>query len=555
MQYADAMQMRTYLVGRNEWLMGGSQTHSSSTGPAGYASSSTGAAGPGCSGPSSPVTPSGPAPIVFTDFTQPLVVSFPATSYILPSEKASLETIVRNLQRDGSVDDSRLIRPGTDSWTSLRGWSDLTLHTHLDPCVHRVVGLTCENGRVTGIWMFGAGGPTFTGPVDPEWGSFEKMRMLELGNNNLQGAVPQAICNATSLLMLGLESQTDGVRANVQQGLTSLPECIGDLPMLIFTANANLLTNLPATLSSARGLQFLIMDHNKLAALPAGFTQNLQGLLQINLAFNPTLIVPLPSFNGWSNLTQLDANNCGFFGPIPTGALDGLANVVGMNLAVNQLSGPLPMMVGAASLVTITLDHNSFDGGIPLSWQLLSKVTTIRLHSNRLSGPMAPLGQMLAAQSIWLQDNLIYTPTKNGITDGGLLISQMSGTNLQELILDNNNITGIWTGGRWEGTRMAVYPRAFDHRRLHFALMSPIPSLSRSACPSSQLQDSLPREQRPRKPPNRYVVDLRPIVDAHQQQAGRLPPAESAHLQHLRGFDWQPGSAELAPPGLDGPDE
>jgi hypothetical protein len=465
MQYADALRFRTYLTGRNAWLQA-QKIHSSFSGAsipvttdsstgasAMFASSSTGVSGGGSSLPacpvcncSAPLTPSGPAAPSFSDFSEPLVVSFPASGPIVSEEHEALKTIVRNLQAIGKVVDSALNRTGADGWTSLRGWSDLVSSPTLDPCLHRVVGLTCEDGHVVAIWVFGAGGPVFHGPFDQAWGSFPKLRSMELSNNNLQGAVSDALCSLISLQVLGLDRQGDGVRVEVPQGLTSLPECLGNLPIMFLTASTNLITNMPHTLSSANGLQSMVLDHNLLSVLPRNFSTALSGIQSLDMSFNPLLAIAPPSFKGWSNLTDLIVSHCNLTGPIDPDAFDGASSLVQVDMSFNSITGTLPNFVGCDSLVTIALNNNEFGGGIPVEWEQLDTAVNIRLQFNQLSAPMSSLSRMVRAQSIWLNNNRIYTtPVARG--DGGALIAAMCPNNIVELNLDWNNITGSWQSG------------------------------------------------------------------------------------------------------------
>lgn len=167
--------------------------------------------------------------------------------------------------------------------------------------------------------VFGVNGPIFAGAVDPAWGNLTHLRGVELSNNNFQGALPTEWCALTHLRVFGMDRQSDGVRVNVRQGITQLPECIGNLPLIFLSLSTNLVSNFPATLSSANGLRVLVLDHNSLQFLPTDFSTNLIGLFQLDITFNPSLGGPPPSFRGWSNVSYLQAHHCGFTGGLTGG--------------------------------------------------------------------------------------------------------------------------------------------------------------------------------------------------------------------------------------------
>ena len=157
MSYADAQRWREYLLGRYAWLRG--------------------------------------EPVDGTiDYSQHLIVSFPATGRLVPAEKAALRTIAENL--------ADLKSPAYLEWQSnsdLQSWGSLIDNPDADPCLQRIMGLTCEDGHVTSVWIPGFGDPGFIGQLHPAWGSFPHLRMLDLAVQNFYGPMPDTICQLTSL--------------------------------------------------------------------------------------------------------------------------------------------------------------------------------------------------------------------------------------------------------------------------------------------------------------------------------------------------------------------
>lgn len=125
MQFADAARWRAYLTARDDWLIAqnntaGIDTSSSSTGPADFASSSSGMAGPGCPvcncSAQSPAGPSG-------DWSEPLIVSFPATGPLHPQHRDTLHQIVSNLMQADPV--NGVVDSLSGTYTALRGWTTI----------------------------------------------------------------------------------------------------------------------------------------------------------------------------------------------------------------------------------------------------------------------------------------------------------------------------------------------------------------------------------------------------------------------------------------------
>ena len=237
----------------------------------------------------------------------------------------------------------------------------------LDPCLNRVVGLWCVDGFVRHLWLFAYNGPTFSGALDPLWGQLTSLVGMELSYNNFQGDLSEAFCNLTSLRVLVLDREPIREMQSAQR-ITALPDCMGMLPLTYFSASTNLIGTFPSTFSSARGLRVLGMSNNKLARLPADFSTQLAGLVQLDLSFNPLLNVSVPSLQGWSNLTSLLLNDCAFNGELPAGVFDSMPSLATVDISNNNaIVGPLPSFIGAIALREAALQNNAFTGPIPQS--------------------------------------------------------------------------------------------------------------------------------------------------------------------------------------------
>ena len=258
--------------------------------------------------------------------------------------------------------------------------------------------------------------------------------------------------------MFDINSQTDGVRTDVRQGITSLPDCLGRVPLVWFSASNNIITSdIPSTLNAslaagAEGsLKALQLDGNLISRLPADFSSRFQGLTQLWLRSNPITGV-FPSFKGFKNLqdvgTQrgLTIDHCELTGPMPADAFDGVALLATIDVSFNKITGPLPTMAVATptNLNKIVMNNNAFTGGVPNSWTTLTSVTEVHLQRNALTGPTSSLSGMLSVAILDASWNLIVNnPGKNF----GETLAAMCSNAIVDLNLEHNQLSGMWAGG------------------------------------------------------------------------------------------------------------
>ena len=156
-------------------------------------------------------------------------------------------------------------------WSHNDGW--LTTGT---PCSW--YGVTCVN---FGHWVGGLdlGNNQLSGAIPPALGNLAKLMLLNLVNNQLSGAIPSALGNLTELSDLHLSgNQLSG----------AIPPELGNLPNLqwLYLSGNQLSGAIPSALGNLTKLQGLILSSNQLSgALP----RSLMNLHLINfLHYNNT---------------------------------------------------------------------------------------------------------------------------------------------------------------------------------------------------------------------------------------------------------------------------
>ena len=154
----------------------------------------------------------------------------------------------------------------------------------------------------------------------------------------------------------------------------------------------------------------------------------------LNLAQNQ-LTGPIPSELGnLSNLHELSLYRNQLVGEVPTG-ISGLSDLVVLSLEFNRLTGPIPPELGnLANLLWLGLSGNQLVGEIPPELGGLANLGHLALDLNQLTGEIPPeLGELANLRSMALAGNRLSGPIPQEI--GAL-------THLVDLDLHDNRFSG-----------------------------------------------------------------------------------------------------------------
>ncbi|KAI8832274.1 hypothetical protein BJ741DRAFT_667291 [Chytriomyces cf. hyalinus JEL632] len=184
---------------------------------------------------------------------------------------------------------------------------------------------------------------------------------VELGSTNLRGTLPD------------FSKLTEMVRFRVESNLLygSIPSSIGSLTkMTLIDIGLNGLTGeIPASISNMVALEELYIGYNKLVGgIPSSIASLAPSLRIINMADN-NLTGPLPTEWGTlSLLTQLHLQDNQFTGTIPS-QYGRLFNMFDFELSNNKISGPIPSeLLALPSDAYLIFDGNQLSGSLAPEW-------------------------------------------------------------------------------------------------------------------------------------------------------------------------------------------
>ncbi|CAM6047045.1 unnamed protein product [Sphagnum compactum] len=199
-----------------------------------------------------------------------------------------------------------------------------------------------------------------TGTIPSAIGNLIDLVHLFLSTNKLKGTIPSTIGNLKKLQTLSLgENRITG----------SIPSSLGDIgPSLTYIdfGSASLSGSIPDSLYQLTNLNALFLIHNHMSGPLSPLIGNLAQLEDLEISTNE-FSGPLPSTLGkLSKLSVLDLSNNKFSGSMPASIGD-IVNLGDLNLANNRLTGIIPPMWNTqlANLDGISLNRNFLSGPIP----------------------------------------------------------------------------------------------------------------------------------------------------------------------------------------------
>ncbi|KAM5587930.1 hypothetical protein ABKV19_006401 [Rosa sericea] len=263
-----------------------------------------------------------------------------------------------------------------------------------------------------------------------EIGNLDKLEKLWVQSNSLQGHLPVALFNMSSLTTLTLDGN------NLSGSLTNnihLP----NIEVLLLSHN-NFDGPIPSTLWQCKQLLNLSLKNNHFSGSISNSIGNLTNIKIILLGYNNLTGTIPPKIGHLPNLQMLSLGQNNLNGVIPSSILN-MSTIRIISLVDNQLSGSLPTNIGLGlpNLQKLFLGNNKLNGVIPKSISNISELTKLDLGINSFSGFIpSQLCALTKLQMLILRQNNL---TIDSSTQQVNLLSCLANLrNLTEIYLSEN---------------------------------------------------------------------------------------------------------------------
>ena len=406
-------------------------------------------------------------PLVFWGVTGDMSVTAQFDAYVPSSERTALIAFYN--------------ATGGDAWNNNWGWKNppLAPDGFAEPGTEPGwAGVDVQGDHVVGLNL---GGNNLTGALPPEMADLTELSYLHLWSNLLSGPLPDWLGSLVHLGSIDFSNnQFSGLIPDSMQNLLNLvsinvqynqlngpvPAWFGSLPNLQYLRLIyNQFTGaIPPELGDLANLQHLYLEHNQLTGGIPPELGNLSQLQYLYLNNNQLTGGIPPELGQLGQLVELRLENNPLGGGIP-GQLGNLGNLRYLQLSDNQLGGGIPWEIGnLVQIQQLYLFNNQLNGWLPDSLQNCSQLDTIQLYGNQFSGPVpAWLGNLTHLQYLNLCCNHFEgtIPLTLGNLDLFQLIlagNQLGGSipvelshcvNLRNFSLQGNHLSGTIPG--WVG--------------------------------------------------------------------------------------------------------
>ncbi len=358
-----------------------------------------------------------------SDTLSGLLVNLFIDSFIMSNTGETREEVVYRIAIEGPAAD-RAALVALFNATNGANW-DKNGNWLTDEPLSEWYGITTDlSGRVTKVEL---GDNDLRGALPAELGNLANLTTLDLRRNRLDGEIPPELGNLSNLTTLYLFGTK--ISGEIPRELANLT----NLEKLLLYSN-DLSGEIPAWLAELTNLKVLDLDDNAFTGEIPAELGNLTELEDLWLARNKLSGPIPPEFGDLTELNLLMLFDNELSGSIPA-ELGNLSKLEWMYLSDNKLSGSIPAELGnLAQLERLSFWDNQLSGSIPAELGNLSELVLLSISDNKLSGSIpAELGNLPKLERMYLYDNELTGPIPYEL--GSL-------SSLKYLFLRNNQLTG-----------------------------------------------------------------------------------------------------------------
>lgn len=214
--------------------------------------------------------------------------------------------------------------------------------------------------KLQNLKKLGLGFNKFLDTVPENMSSLSNLETLDLSSNSLFGSIPKTLCENPRNKLRVLNLQNNMLNGPIPENLSNCTNLVSlDLSFNFLTGT------IPGSLGSLSMLQDLMMWLNKLEGeIPDELTQ-IETLENLILDFNDLSGTIPSSLSKCTNLNWISLSNNKLTGPIPP-SLGNLTKLAILKLSNNSITGQIPPELGdCSSLVWLDLNTNLLNGSIP----------------------------------------------------------------------------------------------------------------------------------------------------------------------------------------------
>ena len=187
-----------------------------------------------------------------------------------------------------------------------------------DVCANRVYGFWCEHGHLVIFDLFSH---SWLGSIPSSVAGLTYLRFIELSTNRIT-SIDDGICTLPNLQIMQMDTNPL---------LTHLPDCLGQLPLMVLNCYQCASNNFPATLANNSHVVSVILTGGSIPSFPSDFS-SMTSLQYMDVSNNHAKGM-IPRVANLPKLAYLDLSSNAFTTELTVDAFAGLTALTYLSIA------------------------------------------------------------------------------------------------------------------------------------------------------------------------------------------------------------------------------